>query len=116
MASVEGADDREFLARDSLGLSDTGLHRIPGLCDHNGFLASPEKPGSFAGSIHRHSHRHPVLVRQSGRSLYLVVSTALAARHFPTEPGRPTAGPHRSRNRLAPPLGPRDNLAERALD
>ena len=107
MAGMEGSNNGQLLERDSLGLSDSGFHRVLGLRDHDDFLAGAQEFGSSAGFVRRHVDRHPVLVRRSGRSLRLVVSASLVARRFPAQPGGSATACHRGGNRLVASPGPK---------
>src|SRR5262249_16663970 len=93
LAAVEGNRCRVLLDGHSrrLGLSDAGVHRLPGVRRDHGLLANAEEPGPCAGAVRGHPDQHPVLVRRSWRGLCPVVSAAGAAAGLSAEPLRPAA-------------------------
>src|SRR5262249_40112830 len=89
-----------------LGVPHPGLRGLPGVPGDDGVLAGAEEPGPPAGAFDGAADRHPVLVREQGGRVRIVVSAAAAAFGVPAEPQRPPAAADPARERLAAAPGP----------
>src|SRR6516165_8519052 len=105
MASLESTHGREHLERHSLGVSDSGVHRLPGVCDCDLLLAFSQKPRPRFGSLGRGAYRHSILVRRARWSICPLVFASHAAFGLSAESQRPPAAGDSSRERLAPAAG-----------